>query len=447
MAILSGAEFNLLHDKESFVIVTTEQDTNVGFQYKIGLNVDPAVPLNESSLYFTDINKIVFTVEYGEENYMFFREVKVPDDATVISSNDGYIADKIVLSEKKEIWNDHKLCLVAVNQDRLLLMKVVNQTDEICSLAIKKDPSMLAHVRLQTKELCMLAIEGNPLVLTHVRIQTDELCLFAVERNPGAIHSVKKKIIGRDDNAEKLWKVAIAGDPWLLRYICGEAIDVPKQVYPEISATYEIYEIAVGKAGRTLLCAQRSNVMFTDEKLYAELCKKAVAQDGSALEFVQDIDAMPMSLREELYTLAVKQNYAEIKNIAKIPHLNKIFVNEIVKLGGSLKAEIYWDLKYETEWLPLLSPDLMEEILISLLRVKGNDLMYLPFQTERMCRVAVQQNANALDHVAIQTNEICELAVQKCGLALKFVKNQTERICRLALRQNRNASKYIKIQY
>ncbi|AYV80704.1 MAG: hypothetical protein Harvfovirus5_8 [Harvfovirus sp.] len=415
MTTLSGREFNLLHGGETFILVTTLADTDVGFQYKIGLNVDTN---SENCLYFSEINKTVFTYKYGLENYKYFRQVDIPDGAAVLTAGDGYVANQIILSERKEIWNDNRLCIAAVEQNPLVLKSVVNQTYEICKIAILKDPH----------------------VLKDVRDQTDELCLAAIAGDPEAIHDVKDKIIGYHPRAEELWTKAINKDPWLIKHICG-CDRVPWVVYPEISATYEMYEIAMSKAGRTLFF-----VKSIDKEQYVKLCEIALAQDGSALEYVQDIKTMAMPIREKLYTIAVRQNYSEIKNIVPIPDLTVKFINEIVRLAFFQNVDIYSYIK-NTEWAHVLSTALLEEIWTSLVEKDGNQLKNAPFKTEKMSLAAVRQNGNSLCHVALQTDEICELAVSNSGLALEYVKTQTEKICRIALSQNRNAAQYIQIKY
>ena len=58
------------------------------------------------------------------------------------------------------------------------------------------------------------------------------------------------------------------------------------------------------------------------------------------------------------------------------------------------------------------------------------------FQTEEICKLAVQQNGCALSFVRdnLQTEEMYKLAVQQNAITLAFVRNylQTEEICKLA---------------
>ena len=69
-------------------------------------------------------------------------------------------------------------------------------------------------------------------------------------------------------------------------------------------------------------------------------------------------------------------------------------------------------------------------------------------QTEKICKLAVQQNGYALIYVSydLQTEEICKLAVQQNGYHLQYVREdlQTHEMCKLAVQNNRYAVKYVR---
>jgi hypothetical protein len=82
------------------------------------------------------------------------------------------------------------------------------------------------------------------------------------------------------------------------------------------------------------------------------------------------------------------------------------------------------------------------------LAIKNNALAlrYIKEQTEELCKLAVQKIGPALEYVKEQTEEICKLAIKNNVLALKFVKEQTEEICKFAIENNVLALKFVKEQ-
>ena len=80
---------------------------------------------------------------------------------------------------------------------------------------------------------------------------------------------------------------------------------------------------------------------------------------------------------------------------------------------------------------------------IDLIPDNGLVLKHVKYQTEEICKLAVQQDGYALRYVMNQTYDICKLAVQQYGRALRFVKNRTEELCVLAVKQNGLALEYV----
>ena len=90
--------------------------------------------------------------------------------------------------------------------------------------------------------------------------------------------------------------------------------------------------------------------------------------------------------------------------------------------------------------------DLGDDFWINIVKKNGLMIKYIKDQTEEICKLAVQEDANALPYVKKQTEEICKLAVQRNGEALKYVKEQTEEICILAVKKDANILPYVKEQ-
>ena len=74
---------------------------------------------------------------------------------------------------------------------------------------------------------------------------------------------------------------------------------------------------------------------------------------------------------------------------------------------------------------------LTDELYRLAIRQNYNVLKYITNQTEEICKFAVQEDGLSLGFVKNQTEEIGKLAVQQNCYVLQYVKNQTEEICKI----------------
>ena len=105
-----------------------------------------------------------------------------------------------------------KICLTAIEADRLTIDCVRKQTPEICMAAVKVNPWALQFVREQTPEICMEAIKRDGTMLRYVRKQTPEICMAAVKQNAHALRYVINQ-------TEKLCLVAVDNFPTAFKYV------------------------------------------------------------------------------------------------------------------------------------------------------------------------------------------------------------------------------------
>ncbi len=135
--VLSGAEFNRLFGHKQFFKLTIQTEKHNGFQFTTGLNIDD-IPFNPTEeckpggLYFCDLDCLHIWINYSGETCVYYRTVIIPDDAKVYIERQKYKADKFILSERKEIWTDEKMCELIVSKRGETLSFVKNQTERIC---------------------------------------------------------------------------------------------------------------------------------------------------------------------------------------------------------------------------------------------------------------------------------------------------------------------------
>jgi hypothetical protein len=229
--LLSGSEFNKAYPTTVFVKLTNETELHNGFQFTTGLNIDTQKfnPIGECSaggLYFCEYDKFPMWIEYNGTICVNYREVKIPDDAQVYIETNKFKADKFILSEGREIWNDEKLCVHALEKDPYTLSYIKNQTDELCLIAVTGKGYTLRFVINQTEELCKNAVKQQGNVLYYVKNQTEDICKMAVMQNGYALIHVK-------DKTDEIYRLAVQQNGNVLEYI-----DVEQQ-------TDEICKIAI----------------------------------------------------------------------------------------------------------------------------------------------------------------------------------------------------------
>lgn len=169
------------------------------FQYQEGLNIDsikfnPNGNCSSGGLYFCRFEDFPLYIGYGTK----IARITLPDDARVYVEQNKFKADKIILSDIREIkdmkeWNDFKFCNETVNRNRYALQYVINQTPEICLAAVQQNGYTLQYVKEPTPEIYLEAVRENGLALQFIYNQTSEICLAAVQQNGLALQFVKKQ--------------------------------------------------------------------------------------------------------------------------------------------------------------------------------------------------------------------------------------------------------------
>ena len=161
--------------------LTNYTERHNGIIYCDGLNIAP----DGFKIHFCTKDQMHKWIKYNGMLMWFYRQVEIPDDALIHVLENGFIANKIILGSKHEIWNDSALCTELVKKNGAILEYVESkaQTAEMCMAAVKENSFALEHVRddLQTPEMCTEIVSLHPFAIQHVRydLQTIEMCLEA----------------------------------------------------------------------------------------------------------------------------------------------------------------------------------------------------------------------------------------------------------------------------
>lgn len=157
-------------------------------------------------------------------------------------------------------------------------------------------------------------------------------------------------------------------------------------------------------------------------------CKKALSQDGLALEFVN-------SPSQEMESIAVNKTPTALKFIKQ--QTKDLCINAVSKNGLSLQ---FVDFSDRMDW----SDSQINELCRLAVETDPMSLKYAPIQTEHLCLEAVRRNGLALQNVKKRTHEICLQAVRSQGDALVFVNEQTKKICMEAVKKLGMAIRYVR---
>lgn len=159
-----------------------------------------------------------------------------------------------------------------------------------------------------------------------------------------------------------------------------------------------------------------------------QFCKKALSQDGRALEFVN-------SPSREMENIAVKTTPTALKFIKQ--QTKELCVNAVSKNGLALQ---FVDFSAQMNW----SDSERHELCMRAVETNPMSLKYAPIQTESLCLEAVRRDGLALQNVKEQTQEICFQAVRSKANALQFVNKQTHKMCMEAVRNLGMAIRYVR---
>jgi len=227
--------------------------------------------------------------------------------------------DVVSILDCPELKKD--LCLVAIDKNPLMIEAILCSpnykgdaatTAELAIVAVSKYGSCLNHPRIvQTPKLCMLAVEQDPMVIRFVKEQTLELCVMAIRSNPRALKFVRQQTRELCELAVSIDGMAIGCVRKQSRDLCLRAI---KQHWNSIllikNADVSLWRVAVRQNGYALQGVDNARPKFNSRN-YGRLCMEAVKQNGNALQYIHwfsysMIDPPNLSFARKLCLIAVR---------------------------------------------------------------------------------------------------------------------------------------------
>ena len=153
-----------MHD-DTFIKLTNAKCTHRGFKFTEGMNID-SKPFDESDicgggLHFCAYKNMGDWVFLKAEPMMSMWDVTIPEGEKVVCMGNKLKSHRIILSNKRFIWDNHDICLHIVKRNGLALEMVLNQTDDMCLAAVKNYGCALQFVNNKTQEICIEAVSKN----------------------------------------------------------------------------------------------------------------------------------------------------------------------------------------------------------------------------------------------------------------------------------------------
>jgi hypothetical protein len=271
--MISGKEFNdklandsaFSHYKKELVKLTVENNIHNGFEFKEGLNVD-TVPFDASGtckkggFYFTFSHCWSEWLNYGDKFMYWMWDVKIPDDTQVYLESETKIkADKIILENKRCIYDDEERCMLAVRQDGWAI-RFIN------------DPSEAVQLE---------AVRQNGYAIKYIKDPSETVKLEAVSRDGWAIRFIK-------DPSERVQLEAARQNGWVIQFI---------QFIKDPSEEFQLEAVR-----------QNGNAIKFIKDPSEEIQLEAVRQNGLAIRFIKDPS-------EKVQLEAVRQDGTSIQYI------------------------------------------------------------------------------------------------------------------------------------
>ena len=199
MSSLTGSQFINLYPNTLFWKLTNETETHHGLVYKTGLTTDKK-PFRrdlkcDGGIYFCSDDQLHLWIRHFMGKMKYIRSVMIPTTATISVEGNKFKTNKIILSERMDIWSDYDSIVKAGSANNYFqLVNPKVQTYAMCLDAVKWYGFNLRFVRedLQTDELCMESVKCYGKALQWVRFDliTKLMCETAVDNNKWAFEWV-----------------------------------------------------------------------------------------------------------------------------------------------------------------------------------------------------------------------------------------------------------------
>jgi hypothetical protein len=201
----------------SFIKLTNAKCEHRGLKLVEGINID-TIPFDKSAvcgggIHFCTYENIGDWVLLKNELMMYVWDVTLPEGEHIVDMGNKLKSHRVILSNKRYIWDNYDICMNIVKRNGLMLAMVDNQTYDICLYAVKQYGRALQFVKNKTRDICIEAV------------MEDESALEFVDNDKESIYrdAIRKKILREQKYKEEYHIIAIIlfiEFIWKLFYLC-----------------------------------------------------------------------------------------------------------------------------------------------------------------------------------------------------------------------------------
>jgi len=402
--IFSGELFNQIFIGEYYTI-SDENDLHNGLKLFEGSNEFPNFNIKRNileGLEFINSDQLLEFISIYPKSTTYW-DIIIPSDAIIITSDDIFMTNKCILTNKKnicdmEIWTNIEYCINYIkkyknNKKKISLVRfMVNRDydDEI----LKYYPAGLIYMdeEKQTDELCLDCLERYPKLLRYLGNKTTDFYKKALSIQPKCFDDIPDDVLNRD-----LFMIALKHDGLLLENIQNQDL--------------EMCEIAVEQNPLALEFAEIQT---------PNMCYDAIKKHPKIIKHIEDqtIDLCYLALELDPFT---------IKNIREL-------TSDMCEFAMKSNIKVLKHIPVEFQTLEMCTKAVAGDYRL---------LEYAKYQTEQMCLDVVKKYPKMLFDVIDQTDKICMEAIKKNIDCIKYVKKMTVEIFLTAISINEYAMNYI----
>lgn len=495
-----GYQFNEFYGCMEFIKITTNNELeNYNHPLTTGYN---EIPFTDTRGYISGGMKFIESenmFQHINSTHMatYLRYLEIPDEANVVVKSDGYMADKLILSERQlisdmDIWNHPDVYKKHLITYPKLAKYIKNIPSELALQLLDKDLSTIEHIENPTEEMCIKAVSQQPHLIYKIKNATMNVYKALIKKSAYAINyitpidtntmlelveyspEILKYVTSHDDVKE----MVVSKNGSYLQYITNKTKKICDLAYkntpeaiqhiPNNLKTYDMCMLAVAH----------------DYQLFSHVPQKFMNNDLCLYVLIRDPHLISKihEPTDEMYLECSKTIPALLGKINNKTLIKDVDPLEIIKIDPThLKniSEPTYEMCFEAvskngKLLDIVPDELLDEnICLAGVKTDGNVLQYIPelFQTENVCTTALKNCTESFKYIKNKTNKIIEfvlnlnyylinhiqdiitdidflyrmklLCASKCGLSLQFIKNPTHQMCAYAVEQNYKALKFV----
>lgn len=452
--VVNGKIFNEKHKGIKFYKLTNRECIHNGLLFEEGevhdiLDFNPKQLCGPGGIYFVNFKYIPAWINYNDNGLMWYIwNVIIPNDAMVCYENMKYKTNKIILSNRTEIWTDsYYIChIFKTFRENYEYTKYINiNTPEIENLLIRGLTNKYINLldinpKILTDKIVKYGISIEPYFFKNIpdNYKTKDICIFAINETLSNLDYVPVNLL-----TEILYEI-ISNDPLIIKHINIIHLTYDTSLHAfnlNVNALeyipFHIQKHMIDNIKDELKKDGRLLKYISCELRTYDICEIAINQNFCALMYT------PYDIEEQFVGLFFEMLNKNGENLRYIS-------NDLITLEMCIDA-VHNMHNISSDFLSIIPSQFLNDIYELLIIENCIDVSSIPIEhrTGKICKLLVQVNIYYIEYVPeIVQHEIINLIEQiitQDGMLLKYIVYDLRsiKLCTLALDQNVNALIYI----